>query len=140
MIDVASTKLAERNEFLLDGHPEAVGEARRCVLEVAERFVAEQRLADLRLVISEVASNAVRHGSGDSEVLVAVTPKDGYLCVQVTDSGPGLAPQPRATVPDEDGGWGFFLIEQLTRRWGLTRENRHTRVWFEFDFGDPADR
>ena len=24
--------------------------------------------------------------------------------------------------------------ERLTRRWGLTREDSNTRVWFEFDF------
>lgn len=110
-------------------------EGRRLVTEAAEPFVAQRRLADLRLVISEVLSNSIRHGSSDDgSVLVAVTPKDGHLCVQVTDSGPGLAPRPRATAPDEDGGFGFFLIEHLTRRWGMTREGGHTRVWFEFDF------
>ena len=57
-------------------------------------------------------------------MLVAVTPKPGFLCVQVTDTGDGFAPRPRAYEPDEDGGFGLFLVEQLTRRWGLTRENR----------------
>jgi anti-sigma regulatory factor (Ser/Thr protein kinase) len=72
-------------------------------------------------------------------MLVAVTPKAGFLCVQVTDTGDGFAPRPRAYAPDEDGGFGLFLIERLTRRWGLTRENSNTRVWFEFDFeGLPA--
>ena len=125
---------ATRREWLLEGHPRSVGDARRHVLEVAESFVDEARLGDLRLVISEVVSNAVRHNSEAGPVLVAVTPKDDYLCVQVTDPGSGLAPRPRATAPDEDGGWGFFLIEHMTRRWGLTREDEHTRVWFEFDF------
>jgi hypothetical protein len=34
-------------------------------------------------------------------------------------------------------GFGLFLVEQLTRRWGMTRENAKTRVWFELDF-EPA--
>ena len=102
-------------------------------MELAEPIVEESLLNDLRLVLSEVVSNAVRHGSETGAILLAVTPKDDFLCVQVTDPGPGLAPRPRATAPDEEGGWGFFLIEQLTRRWGLTRERGHTRVWFEFD-------
>jgi anti-sigma regulatory factor (Ser/Thr protein kinase) len=119
----------------LEGNPGSVGEARRHVLGVGEQLVEETRLPDLGLVISEVVSNAIRHSSDAGAVLLAVTPKDDYLCVQVTDAGPGLAPHPRATAPDEDGGWGFFLIEHMTRRWGLTREDSHTRVWFEFDFG-----
>ncbi len=125
---------ATRREFLLEGHPSSVGEGRHRVLEVGEAFVDESLLPDLGLVISEVVSNAVRHSSEAGSILLAVTPKDDYLCVQVTDPGPGLAPRPRATAPDEEGGWGFFLIEYMTRRWGLTRENDQTRVWFEFDY------
>ncbi len=120
---------------MLDAAPESVGEARERLSAIAEHVVEDSRLPDLMLVISEVVSNAVRHGSLEGEpVLLAVPPKEGYLCVQVTDSGAGLAPRPRATAPDEDGGFGFFLIEQLTKRWGFTRENSRTRVWFEFGF------
>ena len=123
----AAAQRAGRQEFLLEGHPRSVGEA----------FVDECLLPDLGLVISEVVSNAVRHSESAGAILLAVTPKDDYLCVQVTDPGPGLAPRPRATAPDEEGGWGFFLIEHMTRRWGLTRQDNRTRVWFEFDFS-PA--
>lgn len=130
-----AVELVGRQELPLDGRPDALSDARQWVLDVAEPFVEGERLADLRLVISEVVTNAVRHGSPSERILVAVTPKaDGYLCVQVTDPGAGMAPRPRATAPDEDGGWGFFLIEHLTRRWGFTREDEHTRVWFEFDY------
>lgn len=135
----AAVQRAGRREFLLDGDPESVGEARRLVLELAEPFVEDSLLDDLRLVLSEVVSNAVRHGTDADAIMLAVTPKGDYLCVQVTDPGPGLAPRPRATAPDENGGWGFFLIEHMTRRWGLTRERGRTRVWFEFDFRPAGD-
>ncbi len=102
--------------------------------EMAEPLVEESRMGELQLVLSEVVGNAVRHGSATDAITLAVTAKEEFLCVQVTDAGSGLAPRPRATVPDENGGWGFFLIESLTRRWGMTREDDHTRVWFEFDF------
>lgn len=102
--------------------------------ELAEPLLEESRMAELQLVLSEVISNAIRHGSDSDPIRLAVTPKDEFLCVQVTDAGSGLAPRPRATAPDEHGGWGFFLIEYLTRRWGMTRERQRTRVWFEFDF------
>jgi len=128
-----ATAAAGRQCFTLAPQPEAVAEARERVMALAEPFVDEGRLPDLRLVMSEVITNAVRHG-GDGDVLVAVTPKQEFLCVQVTDTGDGFAPRPRAYAPDEDGGFGLFLIERLTRRWGLTREDSNTRVWFEFDF------
>jgi anti-sigma regulatory factor (Ser/Thr protein kinase) len=128
------TATSGRQSFTLAPLPQAVAEARERVMALAEPFVDNGRMPDLRLVISEVITNAVRHG-GEGELLVAVTPKQEFLCVQVTDTGDGFAPRPRAYAPDEDGGFGLFLIERLTRRWGLTREDSNTRVWFEFDFG-----
>ena len=125
--------LMERQTFRVPPEPHSVPRAREWVIGLAEPFVAAARIADLRLVISEVITNAVRHG-GEGDMLVAVTPKEGFLCVQVTDTGDGFAPRPRAFEPDDDGGFGLFLVERLTRRWGLTRENSNTRVWFEFDF------
>jgi len=123
----------EKQTFRVLAEPHSVPQARERVVELAEPFVDDARIPDLRLVISEVITNAVRHG-GEGEMVVAVTPKPGYLCVQVTDTGDGFAPRPHAFGPDEDGGFGLFLVEQLTRRWGLTREDSNTRVWFEFDF------
>ena len=133
-----ATAEMEKQTFRVTPEPHAVPRAREQVIALAEPFVATARIADLRLVISEVITNAVRHG-GDGDMLVAVTPKPGYLCVQVTDTGSGFAPRPRAfETDDDDGGFGLFLVESLTRRWGLTRENRKTRVWFEFDFDADA--
>jgi len=127
-----------RQTFMVPAEPHAVPQARERVAELADGFVERGRVHDLRLVISEVVTNAVRHG-GEGDMLIAVTPKQGYLCVQVTDTGDGFAPRPRAYEPDEDGGFGLFLIERLTRRWGLTREDNNTRVWFEFDFEAAAE-
>jgi anti-sigma regulatory factor (Ser/Thr protein kinase) len=125
----------EKQSFSLRAEPRSVAHARERVISLAEPFVGEERLPSLRLVMSEVLTNAVRHGAPGESMLVAVTPKDEFLCVQVTDAGDGFAPRPRASAPDdEDGGFGLFLIERLTRRWGLTREQGNTRVWFEFDF------
>jgi serine/threonine-protein kinase RsbW len=124
----------ERQTRTLPAMPGAVSEARRWVGSVAAAHVDVDQAEKLRLVISEVVTNALRHGSESEVIDVAVTPKPEFLCVQVTDDGPGLAPRPRALEPDDDGGYGLFFVEQLTRRWGVTRENRRTRVWFELDY------
>ena len=125
---------AHRRTRTLQALPEAVSEARRWVGSVAGDLLEAEQAANLRLVISEVVTNALRHGAPGERIDVAVTPKPQFLCVQVTDDGPGLAPRPRALETETEGGYGLFFVEQLTRRWGVTRENRRTRVWFELDY------
>jgi anti-sigma regulatory factor (Ser/Thr protein kinase) len=125
----------------LDAQPASVSEARRLARDVAASLLDEAQLQAFELVVSEVVSNAVRHGTSAAAaepIRFALTPKDGYICVQVTDSGPGLVPKPGALETDDDGGFGLFIVEQLTRRWGVTREDSRTRVWFELDFSAAA--
>jgi len=123
-----------RATLTLVAEPAAAKDARTWIGTLAGSLVSGERLNDLRLVVTEIVTNAIRHGDPGGSLVLAATPKDGYLCVQVTDDGPGIAPRPRALVPDEDGGFGLFLVERLTRRWGLTRERGRTRVWFELDY------
>lgn len=132
---MATAEAAARQELVLVAEPAAVRQARAWMSELARSLIAEPRRPDLELVITEVVTNAVRHGAAGGELLVAATPKPEFLCVQVTDEGAGLVPRPGAMASDENGGFGLFIIERLSRRWGVTRENRHTRVWFEFDYG-----
>jgi anti-sigma regulatory factor (Ser/Thr protein kinase) len=115
--------------------PASVPEARRLASEVAIHYLDESQFQAFELAVTELVSNAVRHtGEPDKDFRLAVTPKEGYVCVQVTDSGPGLVPRPGALDPRANGGFGLFIVEQLTRRWGVTREDSKTRVWFELDF------
>jgi anti-sigma regulatory factor (Ser/Thr protein kinase) len=131
---MATVPAAGRQELVLSAAPESVRKARGWLADIAMALIDESRRPDLQLVVTEVVSNAIRHGGSGGQLLLAATPKPEFLCVQVTDDGPGLAPRPRAMTSDENGGFGLFLVEQLTRRWGVTRENKHTRVWFEFDY------
>jgi anti-sigma regulatory factor (Ser/Thr protein kinase) len=124
----------ERNTRTLDAQPGAVSEARHWAAAVTRGLLDADQAQSLRLIISEIVTNALRHGADGERIDLAVTPKPEFLCVQVTDDGPGLAPRPRALETEEEGGFGLFFVEQLMRRWGVTRENRRTRVWFELDY------
>ena len=124
----------ERMTRTLDALPGAVAEARRWAAGVTRGLLDPDQAQSLRLIVSELVTNALRHGAEGERIDLAVTPKPEFLCVQVTDDGPGIAPRPRALDTDEEGGFGLYFVEQLTRRWGVTRENRRTRVWFELDY------
>ena len=124
----------ERSTRTLDALPSAVSEARRWAAAVTRGLLDPDQAQNLRLIVSELVTNALRHGVDGERIDLAVTPKPEFLCVQVTDDGPGLAPRPRALESEEEGGFGLFFVEQLARRWGVTRENRRTRVWFELDY------
>lgn len=119
---------------MLVAEPLSVREARVWLCSTASELIEVARRGMLELVISEIVTNAIRHGRPGGEILLAATPKDDYLCVQVTDDGSGFVPRPGALGSEEHGGFGLFIVEQLTRRWGVTRENGRTRVWFEFEY------
>lgn len=131
---VAVEAKGERNTRTLEAEPGAVSEARSWMAAMTRGLLDAEQAQSLRLVVSELVTNALRHGADGERIDLAVTPKPEFLCVQVTDDGPGLAPRPRALDTVEEGGFGLFFVEQLTRRWGVTRENRRTRVWFELDY------
>src|SRR3712207_5254754 len=101
MRQATSTASPDKRSFRLDAVPPAIAEARERVISLAAPYVDHERIPSLRLVMSEVLTNAVRHGEPGGEMLVAVTPKADFLCVQVTDGGDGFAPRPRAYTPDE---------------------------------------
>ena len=124
----------ERSTRTLDALPSAVSEARRWAAGVTHGLLDADHAQSLRLIVSELVTNALRHGADGERIDLAVTPKPEFLCVQVTDDGPGLAPRPRASATEDEGGFGLYFVEQLARRWGVTRENRRTRVWFELDY------
>ena len=114
--------------------PEAVAMARETVSRVVAERKADARVAeDLRLLTSEVVTNALRHsgmGAGGS-LLVAIDIERDRVRVGVTDDGPGFDPDSlRGPAADSVSGWGLFLVEQLADSWGVVRDGSNF-VWFE---------
>jgi anti-sigma regulatory factor (Ser/Thr protein kinase) len=123
----------EEAVYRLEPDPSSLPGARRLAREVVEGWMSEEQCAKLDMAVTETISNAVRHSGASTEIVLTLTRKEGYLCVRVTDEGDGLVPRPGAIATEPGAGFGLFLVEQLTRRWGMTRENEKTRVWFELD-------
>jgi anti-sigma regulatory factor (Ser/Thr protein kinase) len=111
------------------GGPAAVRSA-RCA--VRERLVGElgpPRLGDVELLVSELATNSIRHGgAADVSVEAAVTPE--RVRVRLCDPGEGFVPREPRPHPDGSGGYGLLLLDRLADRWGVQRDGGFC-VWFE---------
>lgn len=89
---------------------------------------------DACLLVSELVTNSVRHGATtDGTVSVHVRRTAEAVRLEVCDDGPGFEPGPaKAPRADAEGGWGLFLVERLSDRWGVER-GEHSCVWAEMD-------
>ena len=109
--------------------------AARHSLNRLEGSLPPEKLEDVRLIVSELVTNSVRHAglSPDEEISLTVVISDESVRGRVCDSGPGFEkpsePRPRT---DLSGGWGLPIVERISDRWGVER-NGCACVWFEID-------
>lgn len=84
------------------------------------------------LLVSELATNAVRYGGGPFEV--SVLPGARGARVNVTDHGDG---EPRVQTPSDtsEHGRGLQLVQVLAVAWGIERDSAGKTIWFELVVG-----
>jgi anti-sigma regulatory factor (Ser/Thr protein kinase) len=109
--------------------PDAAAKARRG-LATLRGDLDPPLMETLRLLITELVTNSVRHTGADTVALrVVVGPSKVWT--EVTDAGPGFDPHGTGTPEQNHNGWGLFLVERLADRWGVGRDGGGTKVWFE---------
>jgi len=122
-----------RVEHQLAVTPEAAAEARHALDDVGGA-VPDDKLRDVRLLVSELVTNAVRHANlrpGDI-ILLVFEVADHAFRVEVHDPGGGFVPTAPAPDPARPSGWGLYLVAELADRWGVDSDEA-TLVWFELD-------
>ena len=118
----------------LESSPEAAAAARTALDKLTGRVPAG-RLRDLRLLVSELVTNAVRHaglGRGD-RIRLRVVVRERHVRVEVVDPGRGFTLRQPKPDPARASGWGLYLVDELADRWGVDGAGAGTRVWFELD-------
>lgn len=96
----------------------------------AAAFVESEGCADrdpatAALLVSELATNAVRHAK--SPFTVAMHHYSGTLDVEVADEDPAL---PELRVPDVEGGRGLRIVDALADEWGIRPRDTGKCVYF----------
>lgn len=81
---------------------------------------------DVVLVVSELVTNALRHGRSLPVLRLATTA--GGIRIEVTDTDPT---PPRIRLPGADGGRGLRMVERLSAAWGAVRAGEGKVVWSE---------
>lgn len=132
--------------------PAGVGKARhRMRAQLRSGGVAESVIDDAVLILSELLSNACKHGrplgdapAGDGDVRAAWrVDARGRLVVEVTDGGGPTRPAPATPSVTAHGGRGLNIITALADDWGVRDDvEGEVTVWVVVheDVHDPDAR
>lgn len=106
--------------------PGGPAQARRAVAECTSRLGLEEAGEDVLLLVSEMVTNAVRHGA--PPVRLEVTADDDRVRVAVDDGDP-RPPSARAVDTDAEGGRGMVLVDLLSQEHGVLPQPPGKSVW-----------
>jgi serine/threonine-protein kinase RsbW len=117
------------------GQAQSIAAARRFVSE--HLLGAPERVGDLvQLMVSELATNAVRHARSGFTITIDVAPG---MRVAVTDTGGGT-PTVRSPGPTEPSGRGLRIVETFSDQWGIEESGPDGKtVWFTMRFASSDD-
>lgn len=132
-------------------------EASKGILKLSECLTAQglpaDKAGDVRIALTEAINNVVEHayaGISPAKVRVACNLQQDRLTILISDSGnplPGLRPPegiPAAlgsTIDDlPEGGFGWFLIRELTSEVQYERRDGFNWLSLRFDIPSAEDR
>src|SRR4051812_12853816 len=118
----------------LGSGPDAAAEARHAIANL-RADLDPPLIETLRLLVTELVTNSVRHTKCDSLTLRVAIGKAAVL-TEVVDQGPGFDAEAELAAEQlhdrkPGTGWGLFLVQRLARDWGVKDDGASKRVWFE---------
>lgn len=110
----------------------SVGASRDFVVDVLAEWQLTPLIDDIRLCVSELATNALLHGVPPGrEFAVRLRATQDLVHLEVRDSGGG---RPEVTCPAEEdcSGRGLFLVVELAADFGVDHHTIGKTVWAAF--------
>ncbi len=121
-----------------DAKPESVGLAREFTTAALTAWGLDGPADNIRLCVSELASNALVHGTEPGHgFVVKLTGDDGFVRLEVHDSRnprrDGHRPHVRHPDLADTSGRGLLIVEMLADAWGVeSRQPFGKIVWSRF--------
>jgi len=103
----------------------------RQVIGSALNGASAQVVETAQLLVSELASNAIVHGSGCAALVVEVDAHS--LHVEVLDSDPTVDLEPLQVEKSRPYGRGLAIVDALASSWGVETRLAVKAVWFNLD-------
>ena len=132
---VAVPALDWAHETVLAADPVSASQARDFVCLHLNAHHLPHLVEDMRLVVSELATNAVTHAQ--TPFLVTLAKEDGSVRLMVQDQSTSV---PVMGHPDllDMGGRGLILVEPLSEDWGTSTDGDGVKsVWASFPSRQP---
>lgn len=90
--------------------------------------IPQEQLEIVELMVSELATNCIRHAQTDFQVTINRAAAE--IRVKVTDRTAG-DPVVRSPGPTDATGRGLQIVQMLSRAWGVERKGKLGKtVWF----------
>jgi anti-sigma regulatory factor (Ser/Thr protein kinase) len=114
----------------IGGGPRAAGKARAELSRLRSDLDAPL-LERVRLLVTELITNAVRHAEVDTVDLVVLVARD-RIRIEIANPGGTFETKSPEAGEESESGWGLFLVDRLSDAWGVIDEKTgYQRVWFE---------
>ncbi|MFD9410880.1 ATP-binding protein [Streptomyces sp. NPDC059989] len=111
--------------------PQTIAAARQFTRDTLQAWGLPARHDDMSLCVSELATNALRHGVPRGRgYLLRLLAFDGTVRIEVHDSGPGLS-----RITGRPPGMGLTLVRAVADDWGVLARTPGKVVWCEVRVG-----
>jgi anti-sigma regulatory factor (Ser/Thr protein kinase) len=92
----------------------------------------------LRLVVTELVTNCVRHSQGRGTISVEAVSLDGRVHVSVKcPKGESRPHIPSPGSRSGGGGLGLLIVDTLAVDWGVGEEGSNSLVWADIAVDEP---
>jgi anti-sigma regulatory factor (Ser/Thr protein kinase) len=120
-----------RAEWRLPVDESAPGTARGLIREGVG--LPADRLDELLLLVNEIVTNAIVHGSPEPDGQVGLRLERDARTIRIIATDGGHHFEPELGEPAWEGPhFGLFLLDTLADRWGVSIDGQKA-VWFEID-------
>ena len=118
------------HETVLAAEPVSASKARAFISESLAAHDLHHLVEDVRLVVSELATNAVQHAR--TPFVVTLWATDGVVRLGIRDGSSWPAVRSASQLTDL-GGRGLVIVEQLSHEWGSSTDDSGSKsVWATF--------